>query len=109
MEVVMNATDVLQHLKRGCARCFSVLHNGLAVLGFAAVVTLLVQGGKIRPELWPGNSASGAIRHDGVIAQAQAVEPALDPAEDSRYKTLANFLSRRYRVASEVTAEVVSS
>ena len=100
----MRMTDVMPALRRAWGRSAVVLHHGLAMVGFVAVMVLLVQGGKILPQLINGGAAVEA--DDGLVSEAQATQEA---PEDSRYRPLAEFLAHRYKVASDATERMVDA
>ncbi len=83
------------------------LHNGLAVFGAVAAVALLMGA---RPVVDHGaqpvatSAVFGTIRHEGISLYGQATE-----AENPQYRTLAVYLSRRYKVALDVTEQLVGA
>src|SRR6185369_9307387 len=100
VEVGMRITDVMPALRRAWERSAVVLHHGLAMVGFVAVMVVLVQGGKILPQLVNGGAPAEA--DDGLVSEAQATQ---EVPEDSRYRPLAEFLAHRYKVASDATED----
>jgi soluble lytic murein transglycosylase-like protein len=80
-----------------------VLHHGLALVGMAALMMVLAQGGKFLPHLWSGEVADAA--QSALVAEAQADEAEVSP----KYKALAEFLAHRYKVATDATEEMVSA
>jgi soluble lytic murein transglycosylase-like protein len=83
------------------------LHNGLAVFGAVAAVALLMGA---RPVVDPNvqsaaaTAAFGTIRHQGI----SLLVPAAD-TENREYRTLAVYLSRRYKVAPDATEQLVGA
>jgi soluble lytic murein transglycosylase-like protein len=83
------------------------LHNGLAVLGAIAAVALLMGA---RPVVDHGAQPSpaapvfGTIRHEGISLYGPAAD-----AENPQYRTLAVYLSRRYKVALDATEQLVGA
>lgn len=101
----------MDKLKQIARRTYSFtttfLHNGLAVFGAVATVALLMGARpavdtNVQPE--PELAAFGTIRHE--------TAPLLLPAassENSEYRALAAYLSRRYSVAREATEQLVGA
>jgi len=84
------------------------LHNGLAVLGAIAAVALLMGARPVvdhaAQPAGPAAAVFGTIRHEGISLYAPAVEP-----ENPQYRTLAVYLSRRYKVALDATEQLVGA
>jgi soluble lytic murein transglycosylase-like protein len=83
------------------------LHNGLAVFGAVAAVALLLGARPVvdhgaQPN--PASAAFGTIRHEGISLYTPAVE-----SENPQYRTLAVYLSRRYKVAVDATEQLVGA
>jgi len=82
------------------------LHHGLALTGLVAVVLILMRGKALFFDEQAGPSAAiGSIRYDGAISL-------LDRADDpdvEKYRALANYVSRRYRIAPDVTEQFVGA
>jgi len=100
----MNTTTLKQYVETGLGRAYGLLHNSLALLGLAALLVLaLQQGGRyISPEPSIGKAtAFGTIRYDGI----SLFEPA-DP-DNPKYRVIANYLSRKYKVAAAATEQLV--
>jgi len=107
MEVgAMNTTWVKQDLLDRFGRVATVLHHGLALIGLAAVVLILVRGKTLFfDEHASRSTAVGAIRYDGALSL-------LDRADDTdtqKYRALANYVSRKYRIAPDVTEQFVGA
>src|SRR2546428_4698060 len=107
MEVgAMNSTWVKQDLLDRFGRVATVLHHGLALIGLAAVVLLLVRGKTLFFDEHASRSAAvGSIRYDGAVSL-------LDRADDTdtqKYRALANYVSRKYRIAPDVTEQFVGA
>ena len=99
----MYAANVMSFSVGRYSRAFSVLHNSLAVIGLvalgAAAVFIASYTGEIRDNR-PG--AIGQIRYAGNLLFDTSPE-----AENQQQMVLANYLSRRYRVASDATGQLV--
>ena len=84
------------------------LHNGLAMLGAIAVVALLmgarpVVDHSVQASVQP-SAVFGTIRHEGISLYGPAAE-----AENPQHRTLAVYLSRRYKVALDATEQLVGA
>ena len=101
---VMNTTTLRQYLMVRFGKAFGILHDSLAMVGLAALLLLIMQGGRLGPadSAIAKSAAFGTIRYDG----PSLLEPT-DP-ENPKYRAIANYLSRRYRVASDATEQLVS-
>jgi len=81
------------------------LHNGLAVLGAVAAIALLMGA---RPVVdhgaQTGSAVFGTIRHEGISLYGPFAE-----VENPQYRTLAVYLSRRYKVALDATEQLVGA
>src|SRR2546428_9722097 len=107
MEVgAMNTTWVKRDLLDRFGRVATVLHHGLALIGLAAVVLILARGKTLFfDEHASRSTAVGSIRYDGAISL-------LDRADDTntqKYRALANYVSRKYRIAPDVTEQFVGA
>jgi soluble lytic murein transglycosylase-like protein len=83
------------------------LHHGLAALGAIAAIALLMGA---RPVVdhsgQPGTASAvfGTIRHEGISLYGPSAEP-----DNPQYRTLALYLSRRYKVALDATEQLVGA
>ena len=101
----------MDNLKQFTVRTYifttSFLHNGLAVFGAVAVIALLMGA---RPAVdqsvqsGPASAAFGTIRHEGISLLVSTAD-----TEKPEYRTLAAYLSRRYRVAQDATEQLVGA
>ena len=118
----MNTTTLRRYLEIRFGKVFGLLHDSLALVGLAALLVLplqgaryaseelsvakatAVQGGRNTSGEEPGARATGfgPIRYDGIIL-FEAAEP-----ENPKYRVIANYLSRKYKVASDATEQLVS-
>ncbi len=85
----------------------AVLHNGLAVLGAIAAIALLMGARPVvdhgaQPS--PASAVFGTIRHEGISLYGPAAD-----SENPQYRTLAVYLSRRYKVALDATEQLVGA
>src|SRR2546425_8222838 len=102
----VNPTWVKQDLLDRFGRVATVLHHGLALIGLAAVVLLLVRGKTLFFDEHASRSAAvGSIRYDGAVSLLDRA----DDADTRKYRALANYVSRRYRIAPDVTEQFVGA
>jgi len=99
----MNTTTLRQYADLRFAKVFRLLHNGLAIVGLAALLVLVLPGER-SPDPQPASGKAttfGTIRYDGM----SLFEPA-EP-DNPKFRVIANFLSRRYNVAVNATEQLV--
>ncbi len=102
----MNTTWTKQGLLGRFGKVATVLHHGLALIGFAAVVLILVRGKTLFfDESVSRSAAVGSIRYDGAVSLLDGA----DDADTRKYRALANYVSRRYRIAPDVTEQFVGA
>lgn len=100
--------NLRQFAVRAYAFLSSFLHNGLAVFGAVAAIALMmgarpaVEDQSIQPG--PASAAFGTIRHEGISLLVSNAD-----AENPEHRTLAAYLSRRYRVAQDATEQLVGT
>lgn len=101
----MNASALKQSLAGRFVHVFSALHHGLALVGLAALIAMSLYFGRAWSSA-PDNrsTAFGTIRYDGLAL----FEPVAD-SDDPRYRVLATYLSRRYKVALDATEQLVGA
>lgn len=102
--------DIKERARRAGATLLAAVHNGLAGFGLLAFLFLALGG----PADWPKDahaaSAPGVPAVDRKRDVATSAAPATVEARlaEPRQRVLAGYLARKYRVSSEVTAELVS-
>ena len=99
--------NLKQIARRTYAMTTAFLHNGLAVFGAVAAIALLMGARPVvdqAPQSGPASAAFGTIRHEGI----SLLVPTAD-AGNPDYRTLAIYLSRRYKVAQEATEQLVGA
>ena len=102
----MSTTGLRQGLLDPLGRLFAVLHHGLALIGLAAVVVILVRGKALFFDEGPLRAATvGSIRYDGTVSLLERV----DSADGQKYQALINYVSRRYRIAPDVIEQFVGA
>jgi soluble lytic murein transglycosylase-like protein len=83
-----------------------VLHHALAFTGLVAVVLILMRGKALFFDEHAAPSAAiGSIRYDGAIS---LLDRADDP-DTEKYRALANYVSRKYRIAPDATEQFVGA
>ncbi len=102
----MSTTELRQDLLDQFRRLAAILHHGLAFIGLAAVVIILVRGQALFFDESPGPAvAAGSIRYDGTVSVLERV----DSADSEKYRALINYVSRRYRIAPDVIEQFVGA
>jgi soluble lytic murein transglycosylase-like protein len=90
-----------QGLRTGTRTTLAMLHHGLALVGLAAVIFVVMQSAIGLPDNLGRAAAQGAIRYDGdLLSGADAPD---------RHQALVSYVSRRYRVASSATEQLVDA
>jgi hypothetical protein len=103
----MNTAECKQQLGTDIRRALTMLHNGLAVVGLAAVVFVATHSASVLPDPEDAgrrSAAQGWIGYDG----ESLVERADDP-DGIKHRALVDYVSRRYRVASSATEQLVGA
>jgi len=100
----MDTTGLKQRLLGQFGTVTAIMHQGLAFIGLVAVVLLLIRGKPVFPGENP-SAAIGAIRFDGVVSLLEQT----DGADNQKSQALVNYLSRRYRIAPDVTEQFVGA
>ena len=101
----MNTSIWIQQAVFRYGRVFSVVHNGLALLGLAAVAIALVYGGRFANEILDAPATVfGQIRYAG-----NGTTESSPDIENQQHRALANSLSRRYRVASDAAEQFIGA
>jgi soluble lytic murein transglycosylase-like protein len=97
----MDKAELKQSLRTGIGAIATTVHHGLAFIGLAAVIFIVVQSLVGLPESLGRAAAQGPIRFDGDLLA--------DDPEAVRHRALVSYLSRRYRVASSATEQLVDA
>ena len=91
----MNTTWNRRHLLGQFGRAALILHHGLALVGLVAVLLVIARGKALFFDEQPNRSATiGAIHYDG----AASLFDGADEADGQKYRALAAYVSRRYRI-----------
>lgn len=102
----MNTTWNRQYLLGQLGKTAAILHHGLALIGLVAVFLVVVRGKSLFYDEQPSHSASiGSIHYDGGGSLFEGAEE----ADSQKYRALANYVSRRYRIAPDVTEVFVGA
>jgi hypothetical protein len=99
---VMNTATLRHYLTNRFGKAAGLLHDSLAMVGLAALL-LVMQGARLAAPDQSGAKATafGTIRYEGG-SLFEAAE-----AENPKYRVIASYLSRRYKVASDATEQLV--
>jgi hypothetical protein len=102
----MNTTWNKQYLLGQFGKSAAMLHHGLALIGLVAIMLVAVRGKSLFFDEQPNRSATiGSIHYDGAVSLFEGAEE----ANGQRYRALANYVSRRYRIAPDVTEVFVGA
>ena len=102
----MNTTGAKQGLLDQFGKVATVLHHGLALIGLVVVVLILARGKALFfDEHASPSPAIGSIRYEGAISLLDGA----DDADAQKYRALANYVSRKYRIAPDVTEQFVGA
>jgi len=102
----MNTTWTRQYLLRRFGRTMAMLHHGLALIGLVAVLLVIVRGKSLFFDEHSNRSATiGSIHYD----RAASLFEGAQEADGQKYRALANYVSRRYRIAPDVTEVFVGA
>lgn len=88
----------------GWAAVTGAVHNGLAGFGLLVLAFMVFDGSKFVPM---ATAQIGAAAFGKVTSDAPRTDIALDAERDPQHQLLAGYLARRYRVASDATADLV--
>ncbi len=103
----MNTTALRQSLRNRLGSLLATLHNGFAILGVGALLFLILQWGH-----WSLPSADAAVGHPtafGPIRYDAALAGLSDEAETPQQRAVSNYLSRKYKVATDATEQLVGA
>jgi soluble lytic murein transglycosylase-like protein len=100
----MDNAELKQSLRAGLGAIATTVHHCLAFIGLAAVIFVVAQSAVGLPESLGRAAAQGPIRFDGDLLAERADDP-----EAISHRALVNYLSRRYRVASSATEQLVDA
>jgi soluble lytic murein transglycosylase-like protein len=99
----MKLTDLRATARRGWQALIATLHNSLAAVGLATIVFVGLDGTTLLQAAPQLSSTPIELK----VADEAPAQPAAIPAPDPRYRALATHLSRKYRVATAATEELV--
>ena len=104
----MNTTWTRQYLLGQFGKAAAVLHHGLALIGLVAVLLVAVRGKGVfldEHEQPSRSAAIGSIHYDTAVSLFEGAQE----ADGQKYRALANYVSRRYRIAPDVTEMFVGA
>jgi soluble lytic murein transglycosylase-like protein len=105
----MNTAEAKQDLLGQFGKVATVLHHGLAFVGLVAVVLVLMRGKALffdeQASPTAASAAAGSIRYDGAVSLLEKA----DDADAQKVRALANYVSRKYRIAPDVTEQFVGA
>jgi soluble lytic murein transglycosylase-like protein len=105
----MNTAEAKQDLLGQFGKVATVLHHGLAFVGLVAVVLVLMRGKALffdeQASPTAASAAAGSIRYDGAVSLLEKA----DDADAQKFRALANYVSRKYRIAPDVTEQFVGA
>src|SRR5262245_10773495 len=102
----MNTTWTKQDLLGQFGKAAAMLHHGLALVGLVAVLLVIARGQTLFFDEQPNRSATiGSIQYDGTTSLFEGAQE----ADGQKYRALANYVSRRYRIAPDVTEVFVGA
>jgi len=102
----MNTAWTRQDLLGQLGKSAAVLHHGLALIGLVAVLLVVARGKSLFFDEQPNRSATmGSIQYDGAVSLFEGAQE----ADGQKYRALASYVSRRYRIAPDVTEVFVGA
>jgi hypothetical protein len=102
----MNTAWSRQDLLGQFGKTAVILHHGLALVGLVAVLLVVARGRTLFFDEQPNRSATiGSIQYDSAVSLFDGAPE----ADAQRYRALASYLSRRYRIAPDVTEVFVGA
>lgn len=86
----------------------TILHHGLALTGLVAVVLVSGRAVHFQPidESTGRSTTIGTIRYEGQVAPTVEL---LDGVNSQKFRALVSYLSRRYRIAPDITEQFVGA
>jgi len=105
----MKLVDLKRRTRRGATALMSAAHSGLAAFGLLALAFLAFDGARHVPihAAQAAGTALGKMKVEAVPHQ-QTVAATADARPDPQQRAVADHLARRFRVAVDATAALVS-
>ena len=101
----MSRSEFMRRVHGQFGRIGVTLYHGLTIVGMGAIVILVSQAARPAIDLSSNRPAAfGTIRHEGVSLFQSA-----DDSENPRHRALAEYLSRKYKVAADATEQLVGA
>jgi len=102
----MHTTWTKQDLLGKLGKTAALVHHGLALIGLVAVLLVVARGKTLFSDEQPKRSATiGAIQYDGAVSVYEGAQD----ADGEKYRAVASYVSRRYRIAPETTEVFVGA
>ena len=102
----MNTTWTRQDLLGKLGKTAALVHHGLALVGLVAVLLVIARGKTLFSDEQPNRSATiGSIQYDGAVSVYEGAQD----ADGEKYRAVASYVSRRYRIATDVSEVFVGA
>ncbi len=102
----MTLPNLPVQVRMGWQAVVGALQGALAGFGLLALLFLAVEGGRLTP--FGGGAPRGAVAHGRAVEAQPQLDAAADARTDPQHQVLASYLARRYRIATDATADLVS-
>ena len=101
----MRLPNLPVQVRMGWQAVVGALQGALAGFGLLALLFLAVEGGRLMPF---GGPPRGAIAYGKTLEAQPQLDAAASARPDPQHQVLASYLARRYRIATDATADLVS-
>jgi len=101
----MRLPNLPVQVRMGWQAVIGALQGALAGFGLLALLFLAVEGGRLMPF---GGAPRGAIAYGKTLEAPPPLDPAAGARPNPHHQVLASYLARRYRIATDATADLVS-
>jgi len=101
----MRLPNLPVQVRMGWQAVVGALQGALAGFGLLALLFLAVEGGRLMPF---GGAQRGAIAYGKALEASPQLDPAAGARPNPQHQVLASYLARRYRIATDATADLVS-
>jgi soluble lytic murein transglycosylase-like protein len=100
----MKLPNLPVQVRKGWQAMIGAIQGALAGFGLLALLFLAVEGGRLAPF---GAAQSGAIAYGKGVDETPRLDPPVGARSSPQHQVLASYLARRYRVATDATADLV--